>query len=219
MRLILNTHTTLRAPRILGAAALVLSLAGCASGSKAPGNNHFDFGPLGPPVALAEPAAQAGRSLPQAIVVMDATGSPAFENERMIYRLSYDDPLQARAYAYARWAANPLMLVTQRVKSRLAQAGIKVLSATDSNTNVPILRLEVDDFSHAFASATRSEGQLVLRASVFDSHALLDQKTFSRTTPAPTADAAGGARALAASTDGAAADITAWLAGIDTRKR
>lgn len=209
MRLILNTTF----PRILGAAALALSIAGCASGSKAPGNNHFDFGPLGPPVV---PVAQAPLA---AIVVMDATGSPAFENERMIYRLNYDDPLQARAYAYARWAANPLLLVTQRVKSRLAQAGIKVLSATDSNTNVPILRLEVDDFSHAFASTTRSEGQLVLRASVFNNHTLLDQKTFSRATPAPSADAPGGARALAASTDAAAADITAWLAGIDTRKR
>ncbi|MET0983325.1 MAG: ABC-type transport auxiliary lipoprotein family protein, partial [Telluria sp.] len=186
------------------------------SGSKAPTNTQFDFGPLSP---LGAPAPQAERSPIPAIVVMDATGSPAFENERMVYRLNYDDPLQARTYAYARWAANPLLLVTQRLKSRLAQAGIKVLSATDSNTNVPVLRLEIDDFSHTFASAARSEGVVVLRASVFNSHTLLDQKTFSRTTPAPSADAPGGARALAASTDGAAADITAWLAGIDTRKR
>lgn len=212
MRLILNTTL----PRILGAAALVITIAGCASGSKAPANTAFDFGPLGAPVTT---AAQAPRPQLPAIVVMDATGSPAFESERMVYRLNYADPLQARTYAQARWAANPLLLVTQRVKSRLAQAGIKVLSATDSNTNVPILRLEVDDFSHAFASTTQSEGQLVLRASVFNSHTLLDQKTFSRATPAPTADAPGGARALAASTDGAAADITAWLAGIDTRKQ
>ena len=214
----LNVNLTL--PRILGAAVLAASIAGCASGNKAPANSQFDFGPLGPPLSpLGAPAPQAERPSLSAIVVMDATGSPAFENERMLYRLNYDDPLQARTYAYARWAANPLMLVTQRVKSRLAQAGIKVLSATDSNTNVPILRLEVDDFSHAFASTTQSEGQLVLRASVFDRHTLLDQKTFSRATPASSADAPGGARALAASTDSAAADITAWLAGIESRKR
>jgi cholesterol transport system auxiliary component len=209
MRLILNTTL----PRILGAAAFVMTIAGCASGSKAPANTAFDFGPLGAPVTTTAQAPLA------AIVVMDATGSPTFENERMLYRLNYADPLQARTYAYARWAANPLMLVTQRLKSRLAQAGIKVLSATDSNTNVPILRLEVDDFSHIFASTAQSEGVVVLRASLFHRHALLDQKTFSRATPAPSADAPGGARALAASTDGAAADITAWLAGIDTRKQ
>ena len=212
-----NVTTTL--PRILGAAALVVSIAGCASGSKAPANTQFDFGPLGPPSPLGASTPQAERPSISAIVVMDATGSPAFENERMVYRLNYADPLQARTYSQARWAANPLLLVTQRLKSRLAQAGIKVLSATDSNTNVPVLRLEVDDFSHSFASTTQSEGVVVLRASVFNSHTLLDQKTFSRATPAPTADAPGGVRALAASTDAAAADLTAWLAGIDTRKR
>ena len=213
MRIILNSTL----PCILGAAALVLTVAGCASAGKAPANTAFDFGPLGAP--LSAPPMQVAQAPLAAIVVMDATGSPAFENERMVYRLNYDDPLQARTYAYARWAANPLLLVTQRVKSRLAQAGIKVLSATDSNTNVPILRIEVDDFSHTFASTTQSEGVVVLRASVFNSHTLLDQKTFSRATAAPTADAPGGARALAASTDAATADITAWLAGIDTRKR
>ena len=213
MRIILN----MTMPRILGAAALVLTIAGCASGSKAPANTAFDFGPLGAPLSV--PPMQVAQAPIAAIVVMDATGSPAFENERMVYRLNYDDPLQARTYAYARWAANPLLLVTQRVKSRLAQAGIKVLSTTDSNTNVPILRIEIDDFSHTFASTTQSEGVVVLRASVFNSHTLLDQKTFRHATAAPTHDAPGGARALAASTDAVTADITAWLAGIDTRKR
>jgi len=199
-------------PRISGAAALLmtLALAGCAS-NKAPANNtQFDFGPLGAPVAQVTQAPLA------AIVVMDVTGSPALENERMMYRLNYADPLQARTYANSRWSANPLILVTQRLKARLAQAGVKVLSATDTTTDVPILRVELDDFSHAFASTAQSEGQLVLRASVFRGHSLLDQKTISRASPAPSADAAGGVRALAASTDAAAADIIAWLAGMNT---
>jgi len=203
-------------PRILGAAALAMSLglAGCASSSKSTANNtQFDFGPLGAPVTQVTQAPIA------AVVVMDVTGSPALENERMLYRLNYADPLQARTYANSRWSANPLILVTQRIKARLAQAGVKVLSATDTMNNVPILRIEVDDFTHAFASAGQSEGQVVLRASVFRGHTLLDQKTISRASPAPSADAAGGVRALAASTDAAAADIAAWLAGIDTRAK
>lgn len=203
-------------PRILGAAALAMSLglAGCASSSKSTANNtQFDFGPLGAPVTQVTQAPIA------AVVVMDVTGSPALENERMLYRLNYADPLQARTYANSRWSANPLILVTQRIKARLAQAGVKVLSATDTMNNVPILRIEVDDFTHAFASAGQSEGQVVLRASVFRGHTLLDQKTISRASPAPSADAAGGVRALAASTDAAAADIADWLAGIDTRAK
>jgi cholesterol transport system auxiliary component len=200
--------------RFLGAAVLAMVVAGCASDSKKTGGNtQFDFGPLGAPTA---PAAEAPLA---AIIVMDATGSPTFENERMVYRLNYNDPLQARTYANSRWSANPLILVTQRLKSRLAQAGIKVLSATDSSANIPELRIEIDDFSHAFASATDSVGAVTLRASLFKSHALLDQKTFARATPAPSADAAGGARALTGSTDAVAADIIAWLASASNRSR
>ena len=210
MRITLNT--TLH--RVLGAAVLALVASGCASdGKKSGGNTQFDFGPLGVPTA---PAAQAPLA---AVIVMDATGSPTFENERMVYRLNYNDPLQARTYASSRWSANPLLLVTQRLKSRLSQAGIKVLSATDSSANIPELRIEVDDFSHAFASTTDSVGTVTLRASLFKSHALLDQKTFARTTPAPSADAAGGARALTGSTDAVAADIIAWLASASNRSR
>jgi cholesterol transport system auxiliary component len=137
----------------------------------------------------------------------------------MFYRLDYADAMQARSYANSRWSANPLQLVTQRFKARIAQAGVKVLSVTDAALGVPILRIDVDDFIHAFDSTTRSSGQLVLRASLFQGHTLVDQKSFSHSTPAPTADAAGGARALAASTDAVAADIVAWLATLELRKQ
>jgi cholesterol transport system auxiliary component len=96
---------------------------------------------------------------------------------------------------------------------------MKVLSATDASTGVPLLRVEVDDFVHGFSGVAQSEGQLTLRASLFNDHRLLDQRSFTRSTSAPSADAAGGARALAASTDAIAADILAWLATVDTRQR
>jgi len=204
-------RTTVTVTNTLSLLAAVLVLAGCAS-SKTQEATTFDFGPA------AAQQANAPAALP-AIVVMDATGPAALENERMYYRLNYANALEARTYANSRWASNPLQMVTQRMKARLSQSGMKVLSATDASTGVPLLRVEVDDFVHAFPSAGQSEGQLTLRASLFSDHRLLDQRTFTRTTPAPSADAAGGARALAASTDAVAADIQAWLATIDTRKR
>lgn len=204
-------RTTVTANRTLSILAAVLVLAGCAS-SKTQEATTFDFGPA------AAQQTNAPAALP-AIVVMDATGPAVLENERMYYRLNYANALEARTYANSRWASNPLQMVTQRMKARLSQTGMKVLSATDASTGVPLLRVEVDDFVHAFSSAGQSEGQLTLRASLFSDHRLLDQRTFTRTTPAPSADAAGGARALAASLDAVAADIQAWLATVDTRKR
>jgi cholesterol transport system auxiliary component len=48
---------------------------------------------------------------------------------------------------------------------------------------------------------------------------LVDQRSFARTTAAVTADAAGGARALAASTDAIAADIVTWLGTLNLSRR
>ncbi|WP_229429719.1 MULTISPECIES: ABC-type transport auxiliary lipoprotein family protein [unclassified Massilia] len=196
------------APRLLSTLAFALILGGCASSKSSTPSTVFDFGPALP---AAQGAAAAPASMP-AIVVMDATGAAILDNERMYYRLNYADALQARTYANSRWSGNPLALVTQRVKTRLAQSGMKVLSATDASTGVPILRIEVDELMHSFSGAAQSEGQLALRASVFNEHRLVDQRSFSRTTPAASADAAGGARALAQSLDATSADILAWLA-------
>jgi cholesterol transport system auxiliary component len=211
-----TTVTRKLTPYLIAALAAAL-LAGCAGGKSGQPNTQFDFGSPGVRAAAAPAAHDPAPPLP-ALVVTDATGPAALDSERMYYRLNYADALQARSYANSRWTSNPLQMVTQRFKSRLAQAGVKVLSVTDAAAGVPILRIEVDDFVHAFDSASQSDGQLVLRASLFQGHALVDQKSFSRSTPAGSADAAGGARALAASTDAVAADIIAWLARIDPNR-
>jgi cholesterol transport system auxiliary component len=200
--------------RFLITALAVAILAGCAS-SKAPSNTMFDFGPAAPGAA---PRVAGAAPLP-AVVVTDATGSAAFDSERMFYRLNYADAHEARSYANSRWNTNPLQMVTQRLKTRIAQSGTKVLSPSDASAGLPILRVDVDDFAHAFSSASQSEGQVTMRASLFQDHTLVDQKTFSRSTPAVSADAGGGARALADSTDAIASDIVAWMAGKDQRKR
>ena len=196
--------------RVLGPALLIpmmVTLAGCASGGKSPQNVTYDFG--SPAQAAATPAPVAAR-LP-ALVVTDVTGNPAFDSERMYYRLNYADPLQARPYANNRWTTTPLQLLTQRFKSRVGQAGIKVLSPTDASTGVPLLRIDLDDFTQTFDSTSASYGQLIVRASLFQGRTLVDQRTFSRKVDASTADASGGARALAQATDAVAADMIGWL--------
>ena len=201
----LRLRPTRRATRLagLGAVFCLMLLAGCASTKDAP-NVLYDFG--GAPVRPGAPALSGG------LVVTDATGSPALDTDRMFYRLNYADPLQARAYAGSRWSTTPLQMLTQRLKTRLSQAGAQVLGVTDAANGVAILRVDVDDFVHAFDSAGASHAELTLRASLFRGHLLVGQKTFTRRSDAASADAAGGARALADASDRAAADMVAWLA-------
>jgi cholesterol transport system auxiliary component len=213
-----NTVTLLPHRLIVLAAAAGFLLAGCASQKSEPAT-QFDLGPAIPAQAAQAPAAASPTGALGAIVVTDATGSSALDNERMFYRLSYADPLQARTYANSRWTANPLQMMSQRLKTRIAQSGAKVLSETDASSGVPILRIDVDEFIHNFRGVAQSEGQVALRASVFQGHALVDQRSFARTTAAGSADAAGGARALAASTDAVAADIVAWLGTLNLNRR
>lgn len=181
----------------------LLMLSACAS--KAPAPAVYDFGPL---PAIQAPMTAAG---PPALVVSDVSGPASLDSNRMVYRLLYADAQQARPYAHNNWSVTPLQLLSQRLKGRIAQSGVKVLATTDAAVGLPLLRLEADDFSQHFASTTHSTGQVSLRASLFRNHKLIDQRTFTRSTDAPSADAAGGARALAASTDAIAADIVAWL--------
>lgn len=207
-------RTTVNLPSLRIPAALALAcsllLAGCASKERTT-NTVYDFGaPSLRPFTPATPPA-----VPLAIVVMDVTGPGGLDTERMFYRLNYADAQQARTYANSRWSATPVNLVTTRIKTRLSQAHMKVLSATDAATGVPILRIEIDDFVQAFQSAGQSEGRIMLRASVFREHRLVDQRSFERSTPASSQDAAGGAAALAASTDQLVDDIGAWLATLD----
>ena len=184
-------------------AALAVLLGACAS--KGPTPAHFDFGPLPQQVTTAT-------SSVGPLIVADVSGPASLDTERMQYRLLYADARQSRPYAYNQWTATPLQLMTQRLKARIAQSGVKVLSTTDAATGAMLLRTELDDFAQNFDTATASHGTISLRASVFRAHKLVDQKTFSRSAPAPSADAAGGARALADAADALSADVLAWLA-------
>ena len=192
---------------ILSVAASAL-LAGCAS--KEAMTTLYDFGPM---QEAAVSTAGAAAPLP-ALVIADTTGPSWLDSTRMYYRLLYADAQQSRPYAFNHWNTTPLQLLSARLKSRIAQSGVKVLSATDAATSAMLLRIEVDDFSHNFDSQTHSSGQITLRASAFRGHRLLDQKTFTHNTPAGSADALGGARALATSSDAIAADIINWLGAL-----
>jgi len=213
----MRNPVTLHPTRILTAAACALILAGCASQKGQP-TTQFDFGPALPAAAAQTPNAAPAAAL-GAIVVTDITGSSALDSERMFYRLSYADQMQARTYANSRWTASPLQLMTQRIKTRIAQSGAKVLSETDASLGIPLLRIDVDDFVHDFSGAAQSTGQVAVRASLFQGHTLIDQRSFVGRAPAPSADAAGGARALAASTDAIATDIVAWLGTQNLNRR
>ncbi|HUR91002.1 MAG TPA: ABC-type transport auxiliary lipoprotein family protein [Ramlibacter sp.] len=175
----------------------------------------YDFGP-----GAADTAAPA---TPQpAIVLADLESSTALESSALLYRLGYADAHQLLPYAHARWSAPPPQLVRQRLRERLGRDRA-VLDPTEAATlartagQMPrVLRVELEEFSHVFDSATQSFGVVRVRATLLDNtpggERLIGQRVFAQRQPAAAADASGGVRAITAATDAVAQDISAWLA-------
>ncbi len=184
-------------------------LSGCAT--NAPSMTLYDLGPL-----PAQHAASAS-DLP-AISVADIHAPSWLDSQMMFYRLNYANNQQPRPYANSQWAMPPAQLFSQRLKARLSQAGGIVVPASDGAINLPVLRIEADDFSQLFESANSSSAHIAVRASLFDGRNLRAQKTFIKQLPAASADAQGGAAALAKVSDAIINEMAVWLATLPPKK-
>lgn len=203
--------------RRLGLAALLaFGLAGCSSlaPDKPVRPTLYDLGP-----APAAASAVAPDALPLVLSDVDVAGS--IDSSALSYRLGYADAHQLRAYSLARWSAPPAQLLRQRLREVLGRdrpvldAASAGSLARRSGVANRVLRIEVEDFTHHFDSATESRGVVRMRCTLLENTAagerLVAQRTFHVARPAPSADAPGGVRAIAAATDAAAAEIAAWL--------
>ena len=200
--------------------AAVLVLTGCSALPAAPTRPVlYDFGP-GPLATV--PTDRRAPLAPLALADMDAPGLPEGGNA-VLYRLAYADAQQLRPYQLARWSQPPTALVLQRLRERLGEqrAIVQPLDrplAPGSDKPPVVLRLDLEEFSQVFASPERSSGLLRLRATLAEpvpgGERLLGQRVFVVQRPAPSADAAGGVRALAEAADQAAEELAQWLQGM-----
>ena len=190
-----------------------LGLTGCALPDKAARPMSYDFGP-GP---LTTPPSDRRAPLPP-LVLAEVQAGPALGSPAMLYRLLYADAKQLQPYALARWSMPPAELLRQRLADTLGQrrALLGPGDGASTSTGMTTLRLTLEEFSQLFDSPQQSRGLLRLRATVSQAgpggEQLLAQRSIIVQRPAPSADAAGGVRALSAATDAAAEELVAWLA-------
>jgi cholesterol transport system auxiliary component len=185
--------------------ASALCLSACGGLSRSPGPLTYDFGP---PIAIANQPEPASSALRPTISVAEIATPEWLDSPQIFFRLAYADGQQPRPYADSRWAMQPALLITQRLKSRLA-AGANVVSAGDTLDGV-LLKVDLDEFAQVFSSPTTSQGLIQMRATVIKNGRLLGQRSFYVEVPAASADAAGGVRALTRATDDAINDLATW---------
>jgi cholesterol transport system auxiliary component len=202
--------------RLLFSMAGAAALAACNAVPQRPVRAiQYDFGPL-PPVPG---AGEHERLAP--IVLGEVEATSALDTSSLLYRLAYADANELQPYSRARWSAPIPQLVQQRLRERLGRDRV-VLDLTDTATlartggAMPrILRVRLEEFAQSFETPARSAGVVRLRATLSDNtpagEKIVGQHLFAEQRPAPTADAPGGVRALAAATDAAADELAHWL--------
>lgn len=191
--------------RMFGLLLAVAGMTACSLPARAPAPQLYDFGPA--TVVVPAPAT------PRPPLALRVQASPALESTAMLYRLAYADERQLRAYSQSRWAMLPAELLEQRLRAGLASG----YTLVPGDAAVRVLHVELDEFSQHFAAAADSRGVLRLRASLLQHGAggeeVLAQRDFVLERPAPSADAPGGVRALAAATDAAVNELVHWSQG------
>ena len=168
-----------------GALAIAL-LAGCAASPSAVQPTVYDFG-----LPVSALAGQGGAGAEAMSLAVDVHTPPWFDSPGIDYRLAYDDPLKRREYADSRWAANPGLLLTQRLHQQLGAPD--AAGAAEACT----LRIELQEFSQVFDSPQHSRALLQANAILTDAmRCVIAERQFVAEKNAATPDARGGVGAL-----------------------
>jgi len=221
IRTFVETDTGIALGRRAVAVCLGLAwLAGCGALPDKPSRTTlYDFGPgalVGGTVG-----ANANTALPPITLADLDTSATRLESAALHYRLGYADPNELRPYSGSRWTVPPTQLVRQRLRDALAdrRTVLGTLEAANiaraEGRTTDVLRISLEEFSQYFESAGSSVGLVRVRATLVrgspSGERVLGQRLVTIQRPAPTADAAGGVKALVAASDAAVAEIVQWV--------
>ena len=218
-------------PVLIGAAAL--GLVACTS---APQGHPtvYDLGLATAPIQGPDNAAHP--ALPP-LVLTDVEAPPVLDGTALLYRLAYHDAQQLRPYAQARWSMPPAYLLRQRLRQQLATHRFVASPADAGAARLPLLRIELEEFSQVFEAPGQCHALLRIRATLSQAPlnalaqgpgsspgllaaplapvpALLFQTSSAQQLAFTPPDAPGGARARAEASDAVAAQLDAWLAQV-----
>lgn len=192
--------------------ACLSALGGCTSVARQNAfPQRYALGPAASQIAPPPQAQPRRMTLQVARVEMPAW----LRGEGMYYRLDYGNRQRVAAYADSAWVAPPAEMLQQLVRNMLAADGTwhaVVGPGSDARAQF-ILRVDVEDFSQVFTSPQTSFGVLDAAATLVDAHnaKVIAQRSFHLRIAAPSADAAGGAAALGATSQDFTRQLQAWL--------
>ncbi|MFZ6820540.1 ABC-type transport auxiliary lipoprotein family protein [Undibacterium sp. Ji22W] len=188
----------------LGACIVIALLSACATTSV---QQQYDFGS-----EMTNSSGVSTENLSAFKIQLAEIQAPvSLESSAMLYRLQYENGQELKPYAQSRWNMPPAQLLKQRIKSQINRLGGAVLASSDGVKALPLLRLELEEFSQQFSTPNQSQVQLRWRASLIKNNQLLGQKEFTAQAATETPDARGGAKAMPQASDRAIMELISWM--------
>ncbi len=189
--------------------SLIMSLSACGT---APSLQRYDFG--GTPASTIDTSKTSSKKLQAKTLLLAELRVPVqLDGDAMLYRLNYENTQELRAYAQNRWSTSPAQLLAQTIKQTINREGGNVAEAGDGVRDLPQIRIELEEFAQHFTRLDQSQAQIHLRVSLIHKNQLIGQQRFSSTSKAPSADAKGGAQAMAKASQELADQLVDWLQG------
>jgi cholesterol transport system auxiliary component len=155
----------------------------------------YDFGPT-----------SGGGVLIATLITVRVQAPPWLNTTGIVYRLEYRDPARVASYRDSRWAASPAELLAERIRQQASRGSRAPHTAG--------LRVDVEEFCQAFSSPERSRAVVRARGALVDltSGRVLRHRAFAVEVDAESADAAGGAHALARAAQQMTESLLSWVA-------
>lgn len=181
----------------------------------------YDFGDSAV-VAMESSVAPAESQARLPLLLAKVTASGVGEGDQSVfYRQSYATDNRLRTYQLARWSLPPEQLFEQRLRQTLElqrpvlTEEFNLARLRDGDRYPAVLRVDISRFEQNFETPTASAGIVQVRATLIDPNprgdALLGQKTFISRISAETADAQGGAAAMAEAAKVVAITVAQWV--------
>lgn len=190
----------------------MLALGGCATASTQMFPRHYILAGSPPKASRSQVGSEIGKTLEVARIVVPQW----LAGTNMYYRLTYRDNGRVSAYARSDWIAPPAAMLAQMIRNTLTGAASwHAVVGPDSSAEADFsLHIRIENFSQVFTSRNQSDGQLDATATLVDHRhdRVLAQRRFQLTASAPSADAAGGAKALQQASRQFVTQLQHWLA-------
>jgi cholesterol transport system auxiliary component len=137
------------------------------------------------------------------LLVETPTSSESLNQDKIRYRLNYQNPSRVFFYTESRWAGNPSELFSSKLS--------KIVNVRTTPTNCS-LRMRIEAFDQVFHTTTESEGVVQLSAFVVSNQSkkIIASQLMTESVMSVTPNAQGGAAALQQASENALKKAVNW---------